>query len=164
MAANLGAPPRRLSKATAITGQVPPGSTSKPRPQLTWLATASAPFVIFLQLHIYLAIYILGICRAPRVCELLYLNLATAYTFSFSSAANSAQPRKSTAACIPAPATSLATPLHPTTHATSLAAAMADASCSGGTPFKQLMDHQSRDVSHHQDRLVNGNQPRGVRI
>ncbi|KAJ4155302.1 hypothetical protein LMH87_000556 [Akanthomyces muscarius] len=39
---------------------------------------------------------------------------------------------------------------------------MADASCSGGTPFKQLTDHQSRDVSHHQDRLVNGNQPRGA--
>ncbi|ODA75872.1 hypothetical protein RJ55_08513 [Drechmeria coniospora] len=31
---------------------------------------------------------------------------------------------------------------------------MANASCSGGTPFKQLIDHQSRDVSHHQDRLV----------
>lgn len=31
---------------------------------------------------------------------------------------------------------------------------MADASCSGGTPFKRLIDHQSRDVSHHQDRLV----------
>ncbi|PMB72051.1 hypothetical protein BM221_002151 [Beauveria bassiana] len=39
---------------------------------------------------------------------------------------------------------------------------MADASCSGGTPFKQLTDHQSRDVSHHQDRLVNGNQTRGA--
>ncbi|XWX01939.1 hypothetical protein V2A60_009971 [Cordyceps javanica] len=39
---------------------------------------------------------------------------------------------------------------------------MADASCSGGTPFKQLMDHQSRDISHHQDRLVNGNQARGA--
>ncbi|KAF1734062.1 hypothetical protein CRV24_005597 [Beauveria bassiana] len=39
---------------------------------------------------------------------------------------------------------------------------MADASCSGGTPFKQLIDHQSRDVSHHQDRLVNGNQTRGA--
>ncbi|KAF7561528.1 hypothetical protein G7046_g2614 [Stylonectria norvegica] len=33
---------------------------------------------------------------------------------------------------------------------------MADASCSGATPFKRLTDHQSRDVSHHQDRLVNG--------
>ncbi|RSL94734.1 hypothetical protein CDV31_014175 [Fusarium ambrosium] len=32
---------------------------------------------------------------------------------------------------------------------------MADASCSGGTPFKRLIDHQARDVSHHQDRLVN---------
>ncbi|KAK7426008.1 hypothetical protein QQZ08_007456 [Neonectria magnoliae] len=32
---------------------------------------------------------------------------------------------------------------------------MADASCSGGTPFKRLIDHQSRDVSQHQDRLVN---------
>ncbi|KAM4063126.1 hypothetical protein HRG_010310 [Hirsutella rhossiliensis] len=31
---------------------------------------------------------------------------------------------------------------------------MAEASCSGGTPFKRLIDHQSRDVSHHQDRLV----------
>ncbi|KAK5987771.1 hypothetical protein PT974_11904 [Cladobotryum mycophilum] len=31
---------------------------------------------------------------------------------------------------------------------------MAEASCSGGTPFKQLIDHQARDVSHHQDRLV----------
>ncbi|KPM37867.1 hypothetical protein AK830_g8711 [Neonectria ditissima] len=31
---------------------------------------------------------------------------------------------------------------------------MADASCSGGTPFKRLIEHQSRDVSHHQDRLV----------
>lgn len=31
---------------------------------------------------------------------------------------------------------------------------MADASCSGATPFKRLVDHQSRDVSHHQDRLV----------
>ncbi|CAM1506506.1 Fc.00g061470.m01.CDS01 [Cosmosporella sp. VM-42] len=31
---------------------------------------------------------------------------------------------------------------------------MADASCSGGTPFKRLVDHQARDVSHHQDRLV----------
>ncbi|OAA50999.1 peroxin 20 [Beauveria brongniartii RCEF 3172] len=39
---------------------------------------------------------------------------------------------------------------------------MADASCSGGTPFKQLIDHQSRDVSHHQDRLINGNQTRGA--
>ncbi|OAA62968.1 hypothetical protein ISF_04844 [Cordyceps fumosorosea ARSEF 2679] len=39
---------------------------------------------------------------------------------------------------------------------------MAEASCSGGTPFKQLIDHQSRDVSHHQDRLVNGSQPLGA--
>ncbi|ATY65633.1 hypothetical protein A9K55_001795 [Cordyceps militaris] len=39
---------------------------------------------------------------------------------------------------------------------------MADASCSGGTPFKQMLDHQARDVSHHQDRLVNGNQARGA--
>ncbi|KAF4980970.1 hypothetical protein FZEAL_3127 [Fusarium zealandicum] len=31
---------------------------------------------------------------------------------------------------------------------------MADASCSGGTPFKRLIDHQGRDVSHHQDRLI----------
>ncbi|KND86451.1 hypothetical protein TOPH_08921 [Tolypocladium ophioglossoides CBS 100239] len=31
---------------------------------------------------------------------------------------------------------------------------MADASCSGASPFKRLVDHQSRDVSHHQDRLV----------
>ncbi|POR37346.1 Uncharacterized protein TPAR_02455 [Tolypocladium paradoxum] len=31
---------------------------------------------------------------------------------------------------------------------------MADASCSGATPFKRLVDHQDRDVSHHQDRLV----------
>ncbi|QPH11118.1 hypothetical protein C2857_002725 [Epichloe festucae Fl1] len=31
---------------------------------------------------------------------------------------------------------------------------MADASCSGPSPFKRLVDHQSRDVSHHQDRLV----------
>ena len=30
-----------------------------------------------------------------------------------------------------------------------------DASCSGTTPFKRLTDHQSRDVSHHQDRLTN---------
>ena len=32
---------------------------------------------------------------------------------------------------------------------------MADASCSGPSPFKRLVDHQGRDVSHHQDRLVN---------
>ncbi|UNI18149.1 hypothetical protein JDV02_004437 [Purpureocillium takamizusanense] len=31
---------------------------------------------------------------------------------------------------------------------------MAEASCSGPSPFKRLVDHQSRDVSHHQDRLV----------
>ncbi|KAG6037778.1 hypothetical protein E4U41_004733 [Claviceps citrina] len=31
---------------------------------------------------------------------------------------------------------------------------MADASCSGPSPFKRLVDHQSRDVSHQQDRLV----------
>ncbi|KFA66581.1 hypothetical protein S40285_07311 [Stachybotrys chlorohalonatus IBT 40285] len=30
---------------------------------------------------------------------------------------------------------------------------MADASCSGTTPFKRLVDQQNRDVSHHQDRL-----------
>jgi hypothetical protein len=38
---------------------------------------------------------------------------------------------------------------------------MADASCSGGTPFKQLIDHQGRDVSHHQDRLVGRGGPQG---
>ena len=32
---------------------------------------------------------------------------------------------------------------------------MADASCSGTTPYKRLIDHQTRDASHHQDRLVN---------
>ncbi|PHH80537.1 hypothetical protein CDD80_1049 [Ophiocordyceps camponoti-rufipedis] len=31
---------------------------------------------------------------------------------------------------------------------------MAEASCSGTTPFKRLIDHQSRDVSLHQDRVV----------
>lgn len=31
---------------------------------------------------------------------------------------------------------------------------MADASCSSGTPFKHLIDHQTRDTSHHQDRLA----------
>ncbi|KAG6008860.1 hypothetical protein E4U21_003671 [Claviceps maximensis] len=31
---------------------------------------------------------------------------------------------------------------------------MAEASCSGPSPFKRLVDHQSRDASHHQDRLV----------
>ncbi|RDA92435.1 hypothetical protein CP533_6454 [Ophiocordyceps camponoti-saundersi (nom. inval.)] len=31
---------------------------------------------------------------------------------------------------------------------------MAEASCSGATPFKRLVDHQSRDVSHHQHRIV----------
>ncbi|QUC21956.1 uncharacterized protein UV8b_06197 [Ustilaginoidea virens] len=31
---------------------------------------------------------------------------------------------------------------------------MADASCSGPSPFKRLVDHHSRDVSHHQDHLV----------
>ncbi|KAK0385174.1 hypothetical protein NLU13_7652 [Sarocladium strictum] len=31
---------------------------------------------------------------------------------------------------------------------------MAEASCSGTTAFKRIVDHQSRDVSHHQDRLV----------
>ncbi|KAI9151920.1 hypothetical protein HJFPF1_09137 [Paramyrothecium foliicola] len=31
---------------------------------------------------------------------------------------------------------------------------MADASCSGPNPFKRLVDHHTRDVSHHQDRLV----------
>ncbi|KJZ74603.1 hypothetical protein HIM_05953 [Hirsutella minnesotensis 3608] len=31
---------------------------------------------------------------------------------------------------------------------------MAEASCSGGTPFKRLLDHQSRDTSQYQDRLV----------
>ncbi|KAL7904373.1 hypothetical protein GGI35DRAFT_200689 [Trichoderma velutinum] len=31
---------------------------------------------------------------------------------------------------------------------------MEDASCSGSTPFKRLVDHQSRDSSHHQDRHV----------
>jgi hypothetical protein len=35
---------------------------------------------------------------------------------------------------------------------------MADASCSGSTPFKRLVDHQARDTSIHQDRLV-GNGP-----
>ncbi|CAH0029925.1 unnamed protein product [Clonostachys rhizophaga] len=30
---------------------------------------------------------------------------------------------------------------------------MAEASCSGGTPFKRFVDQQNRDVSHHQDRL-----------
>ncbi|KAM5350505.1 hypothetical protein ACJ41O_007010 [Fusarium nematophilum] len=38
---------------------------------------------------------------------------------------------------------------------------MGDASCSGGTPFKRLIDHQSRDVSHHQDRLVDRAGPQG---
>ncbi|KAM0247084.1 hypothetical protein ACHAP5_004364 [Fusarium lateritium] len=38
---------------------------------------------------------------------------------------------------------------------------MADASCSGGTPFKRLTDHQARDVSHHQDRLVDRAGPQG---
>ncbi|KAF4446414.1 peroxin 20 [Fusarium austroafricanum] len=38
---------------------------------------------------------------------------------------------------------------------------MADASCSGGTPFKRLIDHQARDVSHHQDRLVDRAGPQG---
>ncbi|CEI41291.1 hypothetical protein FVEN_g3560 [Fusarium venenatum] len=38
---------------------------------------------------------------------------------------------------------------------------MADASCSGGTPFKRLIDHQARDVSHHQDRLIDRNGPQG---
>ncbi|KID77897.1 uncharacterized protein G6M90_00g036610 [Metarhizium brunneum] len=40
---------------------------------------------------------------------------------------------------------------------------MADASCSGPSPFKRLVDHQSRDVSHHQDRLVDrsAGQPHG---
>ncbi|KHN99052.1 peroxin 20 [Metarhizium album ARSEF 1941] len=40
---------------------------------------------------------------------------------------------------------------------------MADASCSGPSPFKRLVDHQSRDVSHHQDRLVDrsAGQPQG---
>lgn len=36
----------------------------------------------------------------------------------------------------------------------SLWSAMAEASCSGPSPFKRLVDHQSRDVSHHQDRLI----------
>lgn len=40
---------------------------------------------------------------------------------------------------------------------------MADASCSGGTPFKRLVDHQARDVSHHQDRLVNSG-PQGSNV
>ncbi|PHH81516.1 hypothetical protein CDD82_577 [Ophiocordyceps australis] len=31
---------------------------------------------------------------------------------------------------------------------------MADSSCSGPSPFKRLVQHQSRDVSLHQDRLV----------
>ncbi|KAH6608796.1 hypothetical protein Trco_002142 [Trichoderma cornu-damae] len=31
---------------------------------------------------------------------------------------------------------------------------MEDASCSASTPFKRLVDHQSRDLSHHQDRHV----------
>ncbi|PTB67178.1 hypothetical protein BBK36DRAFT_1159114 [Trichoderma citrinoviride] len=31
---------------------------------------------------------------------------------------------------------------------------MEDASCSGSTPFKRLVDHQSRDLSLHQDRHV----------
>ncbi|RGP75648.1 peroxin 20 [Fusarium longipes] len=38
---------------------------------------------------------------------------------------------------------------------------MADASCSGGTPFKRLIDHQARDVSHHQDRLIDRAGPQG---
>ncbi|KAM0299983.1 hypothetical protein HYE67_005720 [Fusarium culmorum] len=38
---------------------------------------------------------------------------------------------------------------------------MADASCSGGTPFKRLIDHQARDVSHHQDRLTDRAGPQG---
>lgn len=43
---------------------------------------------------------------------------------------------------------------------------MADASCSGPSPFKRLVDHQSRDVSHHQDRLVDrsAGQAHGVRF
>ena len=31
---------------------------------------------------------------------------------------------------------------------------MEDASCSGSTPFKRIVDHQSRDLSLHQDRHV----------
>ncbi|KAF4990130.1 hypothetical protein FGRMN_8658 [Fusarium graminum] len=38
---------------------------------------------------------------------------------------------------------------------------MADASCSGGTPFKRLIDHQAREVSHHQDRLTDRAGPQG---
>ncbi|KAG5761321.1 hypothetical protein H9Q72_010571 [Fusarium xylarioides] len=38
---------------------------------------------------------------------------------------------------------------------------MADASCSGGTPLKRLIDHQARDVSHHQDRLIDRAGPQG---
>lgn len=33
---------------------------------------------------------------------------------------------------------------------------MTEASCSGGTAWKRLADHQSRDAGHHQDRLVRG--------
>ena len=46
--------------------------------------------------------------------------------------------------------------IYPTSHSI-----MADASCSGGTPFKRLIDHQARDVSHHQDRLVDRAGPQG---
>lgn len=31
---------------------------------------------------------------------------------------------------------------------------MAEASCSGLSPFKRLVEQQNRDVSHHQDRLA----------
>ncbi|KAG9253720.1 uncharacterized protein F5Z01DRAFT_656557 [Emericellopsis atlantica] len=37
---------------------------------------------------------------------------------------------------------------------------MAEASCSGPSPFKSLVDHHQRNTSHHQDRFVN-NTPAG---
>lgn len=42
---------------------------------------------------------------------------------------------------------------------------MADNSCSGGTPFKRIVDQQNRDASNQQDRLVNNNGgPSGAQV
>lgn len=52
-------------------------------------------------------------------------------------------------------------PLHLESASASTLPAMADASCSGPSPFKRLVDHQGRDVSHHQDRLRDGSSAGG---
>lgn len=39
-----------------------------------------------------------------------------------------------------------------------------DSSCSGGTPFKRIIDQQNRDASNQQDRLVNNSGASGNQV